>query len=103
MTPKRILLAVMVPVVLAIAWSVRGPAAAQEKKADPGRPALKWEYKVFRANQDSREVAPDKMEAALNKLGEEGWECVGTVSEVTGSAQQGTWTHATLVCKRPKQ
>ena len=103
MNLKRVVLpAVALSVSLAVAWSVFGPAAAQEKKDVPARPAAKWEYKVVRPEGDRRAVAEGKMEAALNKLGEEGWECVGTVGEVTGTAQQGTWTNAVLICKRPK-
>jgi hypothetical protein len=90
--------------VLAVVWSFFGPVAAQEKKGDPVRPATKWEYKIVHPTEsgatEGREIKTDKMEAALNKLGAEGWECVATVSEVTGG--QGTWTRAVLICKRPK-
>jgi hypothetical protein len=76
---------------------------AEDKKDVPARPAVKWEYKVIRAESSRRNIAEDKMESALNKLGEEGWECAGTVSEVTGSDVQGTWTKAVLILKRPKR
>ncbi len=76
------------------------PAEAQEKEKEK---AVKWEYKVVRPESNRRDVAEDKMEKLLNKLGEEGWECTGTVSEVVGSEVQGTWTHAVVILKRPKR
>ena len=44
-------------------------------------PMKKWEYKVVHVERDQA-----KMEEALNKLGEQGWEYVGTVSWVVPSA-----------------
>jgi hypothetical protein len=88
---------------LAVIWTVFGPVAAQDKKDVPAPPAAKWEYKVIRPEPNRRSIAEDKMEAALNKLGEEGWECVGTVGEVTGGEPQGTLTKAVLILKRPKR
>ncbi len=103
MNRKRVLLsAVGLLATLAAAWSALGPAAAQDKKGDPARPAARWEYKVVRPEGGRRDVSEDRMAAALNKLGEEGWECVGTVGEVTGSEAQGTWTKAVLILKRPR-
>lgn len=103
MNLKRVLLPVAgLLVALAVAWSIFGSASAQDKKGEPVRPAAKWEYKAVRPESDRRDVSTAKMEAALNKLGEEGWECVGTISEVVGSEQQGMWTQAVLICKRPK-
>jgi hypothetical protein len=106
-TNRAVLSVVALSVSLVVLWSVFGPVAAQDKKGEPARPVMKWEYKIVVPSEigatEGREIKGDKMEAALNKLGAEGWECVGTVSEVTGSTQQGTWTRATLICKRPKQ
>ena len=101
MNAKRVLLpAAALAVVVAMAWSVFGPAVAQEKKAEPGRPVVKWDYKVFRAegsDKSPRSVSPEKIEATLKMLGEEGWECVGTASE--GCRPEYLY----LICKRPKQ
>jgi hypothetical protein len=103
MNLKRVVLpAVALAVAVAVAWSALRPAAAQDKKDVPARVTAKWEYKVVRPESNGRSVAEGKMEATLNKLGEEGWECVGTVDEVTGTAQQGTWTNTVLICKRPR-
>jgi RNA polymerase sigma factor (sigma-70 family) len=77
--------------------------AGEPPKLVGGGPAVKWEYTVLQAESSNREIAMDKMQAALNRLGEEGWECTGTVSEVTGLERQGTWTKAVLILKRPKR
>lgn len=104
MNLERVLLpAVALAVSLAVVCSFFGPVAAQDKKDVPAPPAVKWEYKVIRPESKGRDVAEDKMATALNKLGEEGWECVGTVGEVTGTNVQGTWTKAVLILKRPKR
>lgn len=64
-------------------------------------PMKKWEYKVVHVERDQA-----KMEEALNKLGEQGWEYVGTVSWVgavrSGAANPPIHTEAYFICKRPK-
>ena len=107
-TSYRVFVLAVVFAICAACWSgVNSPAqekkAKEEKGAGVPAPVPKWEYKVIRAESIRREVAEDKMEAGLNKLGEEGWECVGAVGEVTGSEAQGTWTKAVLILKRPKR
>ena len=86
--------------------SFPGPVFAEDKgKGKVAPPVVKWEYKVIKAQDD-----PAMMEDALNKLGEEGWECVGTVSRVFGGGGGGRdrgasplQSGAHLICKRPKQ
>lgn len=82
-----------------------GPAVGQDKeakgKADAQVPVVKWEYKVIHAESEGRAISAPKTEAAINKLGQDGWECVGTVSEVTGTTTQGSWTTGVLILKRP--
>ena len=107
-TSYRVFALAVVFALCAACWSgVSSPAQEKKAKEEKGAgavvPVPKWEYKVIRPETNRREVAEDKMEAALNKLGEEGWECVGTVGEVTGSEAQGTWTKAVLILKRPKR
>ena len=70
------------------------PAPGQDKAA---RPVARWEYKVVDTTGPARDT-----EAALNKLGEEGWECVSAVSLVTGGGETPIRTSVRLVCKRPK-
>lgn len=64
-------------------------------------PRKKWEYKVVQVEKD-----PTKMEETLNKLGEQGWEYVGTASWVStirsGAAVPPIQTEAFFICKRPK-
>ena len=105
--PAAFLLAVLfaIPVLL---W---GSAFAQDKgKEKPAAAPVKWEYKVISPAGGARQIQIDegKMEEALNNLGKEGWECVGTVSEVMGGdsgvgRQQPNWTRAVLIFKRAKQ
>jgi hypothetical protein len=79
-----------------------GAAAGQVgKNADRG--SVKWEYKVIRAESTLRRIDTDKTEEALNKLGQDGWECVGTISEVSGAQAKGMLTHGILICKRAKR
>jgi len=56
-------------------WLTHGEAQAPAK-------AVKWEYKVLDfANSfkdDSQDQKRSKLEADLNKIGNEGWECFGT-------------------------
>src|SRR5260370_7721504 len=52
--------------ILAVAWSARGPVAAQEK---PGKALQKWEYKVETVNA----IAAFQAENGLNKRAPQGW------------------------------
>lgn len=92
--------------VAVVIWT---PASAQDKEK-PARPLVKWEYKIVQSpltqppadgagGPFSRRLDAKKLEEDLNKLGEEGWECVGTVSEPIG---KGGATRAYVLCKRPK-
>jgi hypothetical protein len=79
------------------ASSLWAPALAQDKgKEKAVRAAAKWEYKVIRSEYD-----PKKIENALNKVGEEGWECFGTIGPHPLGGFGGT--PVDLICKRSKQ
>jgi hypothetical protein len=98
--PAALLLAVLV-VVSVLLW---GTACAQDKgKEKVTAPNVKWEYKVLQSEPVGVRVDADKMEKDLHKLGQDGWECVGTVSEVYGPKGGPNTTRALLICKRPKQ
>ena len=61
-------------------------AFGQDKGKDAA-PDVKWEYKVIRFH----DINVVEMQDRLNSQGEDGWECVSTVSEsrgpgITGSA-----------------
>jgi hypothetical protein len=71
-------------------------ALAVAKGKEGATPVAKWEYKILRIEND-----PSKMEDLLNKLGNEGWECVGSVrADVRGDR---IVTVSYLICKRPKK
>jgi hypothetical protein len=92
--PLALLLAASLFVVAAFLWR---PALAQDKDKVV-RPVVKWEYKVVRAGRSV--ISETRMEETLNKLGDQGWECVATLAEVV---EKGAATNAILICKRPKQ
>jgi len=98
------LLVVAVSSVTSLLWS---SAFAQD--AGKGKVTAihhKWEYKVVRESTDpnTSEVDTKKFETAVNRLGEEGWECVGTVSEVRGGGPgRANSTDAVLIFKRPNK
>jgi hypothetical protein len=87
-------------------WSGMGSPAQEKKKAPfgvaPPPPLPRWEYKVTGLEKDDQAA-----EQALNKLGDEGWELVGTPSTVSASrAIEGSAAISTkvrLVFKRQKQ
>lgn len=98
--------ALLLGALVAVQALLSSSAEAQDKekaKVDP--PNVNWEYKVFNAGGGQGDpINEGKMEEALNKLGNEGWECVGTVSEVQGAkAGPPIWTKAVLIFKRPKR
>ena len=98
---SRILLLAVLVVVSVLLW---GTACAQDKgKEKVTAPNVKWEYKVLQSEPVGVRVDADKMEKDLHKLGQDGWECVGTVSEVYGPKGGPNTTRALLICKRPKQ
>ena len=73
-------------------------------KGKPVTSTLKWEYKVIsESTQPTVGLNTKKIEGSLNNLGEEGWECVGTVSEVKGGISEANLTNAVLIFKRPKK
>ena len=83
-----------------------GPALAQEKGKDKVVPrAGKWEYKVLTTAVVGTRIDTQKLEETLNQLGEDGWECSGTLSEVHGGvpAAGGTSTRGFVIMKRRKQ
>ncbi len=99
--PVALLLAVLV-VVSVLLW---GTASAQDKgKEKAAGPNAIWEYKVLQSEPVGVRIDADQMEKDLNRLGQGGWECVGTVSEVYSDAvRKVTATRALLICKRQKQ
>lgn len=66
--------------------------------------APRWEYKVIRFQSPGGGVSVDaqQMEADINRLGEDGWECTGTVSDVGRGFNQFNKTDAVLIFKRPR-
>jgi hypothetical protein len=110
MTRVRCLTVGLLPLVMVLlALGVWTPATAQDKDK-PARAPVKWEYKIAQSSLTrppaggagggfSRHLDAKKLEEDLNKLGEDGWECVGTVSESLG---EGSGTRAYVLCKRPK-
>jgi hypothetical protein len=75
---------------------IRESAFAQDKsKEKEVRPAVKWEYKVIHAKDNST-----KIEEELNKLGEDGWELTSTPALQTGGF--GQTSPFLLVLKRIK-
>lgn len=104
------MLQLLVAALVAVPVLLWGSAFAQDKGRDKEATSpVKWEYKVIRAGGgDGDSIVEGKMEEALNNLGKEGWECVGTVSDVGGGnsrvgVQGPNWTRAVLICKRPKR
>jgi Domain of unknown function (DUF4177) len=63
------------------------------------RAAVKWEYKVLTSPRIGDAIDTQKLEETLNKLGEDGWECAGTLSEVRGEGAVNRY----VILKRPKQ
>jgi hypothetical protein len=99
---SRLFVLVALVALSAAFWS--GPdSQAQEKKGKGGPPPLpKWEYKVTVLGGEDQET-----EKELNKLGDEGWELVGTPSQTTarpaGMGGAGAIsTKVRLIFKRPK-
>jgi Domain of unknown function (DUF4177) len=99
--------ALTVAALLGTAISSREPAFGQDTKdkEKTTRPLVKWEYKVIASSSSAAQ-----MEDALNKLGEEGWECVGTVTPVVAVTPTGGFggggkakSATNLILKRPKQ
>jgi hypothetical protein len=84
----------VVPVLALVFLAVWWPTSAQEKGAHR---LPKWEYKVF----DSVGQARDS-EAALNRLGEEGWECCSAISLPTGGVDIPIRSSVRVICKRQK-
>lgn len=79
------------------------PAFAQDKDKKVARPPVKWEYKFIATETKGPFFDADKTEETLNKLGNEGWEFVGTISDAPGAATGKTRMRVHLICKRPKQ
>ena len=98
MNPSRWLaVALSLLAVLAVVLLLREPAAAQNNAA-----RAKWEYKVVYV---SHKPFAKGMEDDLNKLGEDGWELVGTVSRIEdrGGNFGGMRSSAEVIFKRSKQ
>lgn len=66
--------------------------------------APRWEYKVVRfpAPGAGELLDINQLEDTTNRLGEDGWECTGTISEVGGGVNQFNKTNAVLIFKRLK-
>lgn len=64
--------------------------------------APRWEYKVVRfpAPGAGELLDTNGLEDTINRLGEDGWECTGTISEVGGGVNQFNKTNAVLIFKR---
>ncbi len=60
----------------------------------PGPDPTRWEYETIRPPRDETKKEAKDPKAALNELGAEGWEFVGTVAYEGGGTKY-------LVCKRP--
>jgi hypothetical protein len=111
-TSTRLFAVAAVLVACVVPWSGTN-SPAQEKKEDKGKgggSALvvsKWEYKVTTLGPRDRDADTEK---ELNKLGEDGWELVGTPSSVTAPQQAegnqgnpGISTKVKLIFKRAKR
>jgi hypothetical protein len=100
-------------------WSELASSAqekAKEEKEEKGKgvipaivgpPPSKWEYKIMPLVRDDQQA-----EQEMNKLGDEGWELVGTTNSVSSSVRQGPGpggpggavsTRSRLIFKRPKK
>jgi hypothetical protein len=62
--------------------------------------AVKWEYKVVTSPRTDSGIDTQKLEEALNALGEDGWECAGTLSEARAGGFLG---RGLVILKRPKR
>ena len=87
-----------------VAWSGMN-SPAQEKAKGVGiapAPVPKWEYKLTTLSE-----LDENAEKELNKLGEEGWELVGSPSVVSARPQPqgsaGTSTKVKLIFKRAQR
>jgi hypothetical protein len=102
------LAALLCVTLIAVSVLLFGSASAQDEgKNKEAAPKVKWEYKVIRVGEFDRPIDEKKTEAALNDLGNEGWECIATVSEVRarGSSKgvSSIWTEAVMTFKRLKK
>jgi len=94
------LLIVAVGSLAAIFWN---NAFAQDgSRANFATLAPRWEYKVVRYQTPGGGAPVDtqQMEADINRLGEDGWECTGTISDVGRGFNQFNQTDAVLIFKR---
>ena len=104
MSPNyRLFAAVALFAVSTVCWSgLSSPSSAQEKKGEPvvAAPAVpKWEYKIVMLDADNAQA-----EKEINKLGDEGWELVGTASDTVANPGGGRIsTKVKLFFKRPKK
>ena len=83
-----------------------GNAFAQDAgKGKIAPPNTKWEYKVVsEITQPILGLNAKSIESSLNLLGQEGWECIGTIGEVKGGgSNEGNMTNAVLIFKRLKK
>ena len=58
-----------------------------------------WEYKVLYLGNDENEISYKNLEMELNKLGQNGWETVGTLSPVVAPSCSYS---AKIILKRRK-
>ena len=83
---------------LFVAGALSQGIAATAGKEKAGRPAVKWEYKAITLLHDTI-----KIQDALNKVGTDGWECVGVTSTAFGGQERPRGGQVLVICKRPKQ
>jgi hypothetical protein len=72
--------------------------AAHSAQAVRDNASPQWEYMVITAESESAHIQDYLFEPQLNKLGLEGWELAGTISEVKGDI-----THGHVILKRPRK
>ena len=71
-----------------------GAQNAVETKPD----LVQWEYTVVSVPAENGFLQGYKLQPRLNKLGLDGWECVGVMTDVRKDQ-----THGHVILKRPKQ
>lgn len=103
----RLILVAALFVLGAACWSGLSFAAQEKGKEDKGvtvrgPDSPKWEYKIAELSEDDK-----ASEKEMNKLGDEGWELVGTTSNVSaprsGQGSSKISTQVRLVFKKPKK
>lgn len=100
MTNRSLLAVLMLAGVVGAFALLWGPGFAQDKGITPPPAKIRWEYKVVEVS--GTRVDRVELENALNKLGEDGWEAMGTIGEVTIPGKAIT-SRGLVICKRQKK